>query len=377
MWGIMCGPPEEGEHGTPHANEAWWASQVICAKVEEVAEGGEGTESERFYKFVGEHGNERWIKSSRLTLTGPPDLGTTLGGTITAFTEVRQPYWSVQPHNWITYHAFMILEIDHGALFILCERKTDMLELVVGEINIPIAFMKAFRAVGPGRNPSRCVDEPRQVVSTKITVRQLLGWIDGQVEERWQPYDLLKSNCQHFAADLQSFLLDPSAPRHRAENPIQLKTPESMQDRAFILSTVARAPRALKYIPESFRRDRQIVLAAVSNDGAALRYAPEALRADFEVAMAAVRQNGYSLPYVHPLIRQDRQIVLAAVQQNGYVLCYCAEEHRMDRQVVMAAVQQEGYALRYVAGKLRKDPEVLLATGRQNPVALARASFLF
>jgi len=350
---------------------------VICAKVDEVAEGGEGTESERFYKFVSEHGNERWIKSSRLVLTGPPGLGSILSGTITAFTEVRQPYWTVQPDNWITYHAFMVLEIDHGALFILCERKTDMLEVVVGEVNIPMAFMKAFRAVGPGRNPARCFDEPRREVSTKVTVRQLLGWIDGPVEEGWQPYDLLKANCQHFVADLQSFLLNPSSPHHKSENPIQLEPRESLQDRAFILSVVARTPRALKYIPETFRRDRQIVMAAVSNDGATLRYAPEALRGDFEVAMAAVRQNGYALPYVHHLIRQERQLVLAAVQQNGYVLCYCADEHRSDRQVVMAAVRQDGYALRYVAGKLSRDPEVLLATGWQNPVALVRATFLF
>jgi len=355
----------------------WWTSQVVCAKLEEVAEGCEGTDTERFYKFVGEQGNKRWIKSTRLALTGPPDLGGLLSGTITAFTEVRQPYWTVQPHSWITFHSFMVLEIDHGALFIVCERKTDMLELVVGEVNIPMAFMKAFRAVGPGRNPSRCIDEPRREVTTRITVRQLLGWIDGPVEERWQPYDLLKANCQQFVAHLQSFLLDPSSPEHHAENPIQFEPRESLQDRDFVMSIVARNPRCLKYIPETFRHDRQIVITAVSHDGAALRYALDASRADFEVAMAAVRQNGYALPYVHPLIRQDRRLVLTAVQQNGYVLCYCAEEHRLDREVVMAAVRQEGYALRYVAGKLRTDPEVLLAAGWQNPVALARATFLF
>jgi hypothetical protein len=377
MWGMMCGPPTVGEQETPHTNEAWWTSQVVCAKVEEVSEGGEGNECERFYKFVGDKGIERWMKSTRLSLTGPPDLGVTLNGTITAFTEVRQPYWAVQPHSWITYHAFVVLEIDHGALFVLCERKTDMLELVVGEVGIPLAFMKAFRAVGPGRNPSRCVEEPRRMITTRITVRQLLGWLDGPVEERWKPYDLLKANCQHFVADLQSFLLEPSSPDHHADNPLQGQPREAFQDRTFVLRAVTANPRTLKYLPDIFRRDKQVVMTAVTQDGAALRYAPETLRCDHDVCMIAVRQNGYCLPYVHPLIRQDRRLVLAAVQQNGYVLCYCAEEHRLDREVVLTAVQQEGYALRYVAGKLKKDPEVLLAAGLRNPVALARATFLF
>lgn len=371
----MCGPHEEDEKHS-HSNESWWASQVICAKAEEIPpQDGEPTDNERFYKFQDETGLERWVRLSRLMPGGPPDLGPHLNKIITAFTEVRQPYWSLQPRSWITYHAFTILEIDNGALYILCERKTDMLELVFGEIHIPMGFMKAFRAVGPGRNPRRCVEEPRQPLSTRITVRQLLGWIDGPVEEAWKAYDLLQSNCQHFAHDLQMFLLDPSR-AFQAESLSQVP-PEVLRDHEKLLSAVERYPRTLKYLPEPLRNDPDLVLTAVSRDGNAIRYAPERLRADKQIALAAVKRCGYALPYVHPLIRQDRDLVLAAVRQNGYVLCYCAEEHRADREVVMAAVRQEGYALRYVAGKLRYDPTVLMAAGLRDPIAMCRSTCLF
>lgn len=375
----MCNSGAAGvaRKGLQHRNEAWWSCQVACAQAESVLEPCEGSETERFYKFVDEHGKPRWIKTTRMLLTGPPDLGDHAGLPITGFVEVRQPYWHAQPHHWITYHAFLLLEVADGLFHLLVERKTDQLELVIGSADIPPAFMKAFRAYGPGRNPSRCVDEPFQAVTTGINIQQLLGWIDGPVEERWEPYDLLKANCQSFVADVRNYLLNPGAPQHYAENPLKKVPVEALQDRSFAMSTVQRNPRALKYLPEKWRRDWEVVLAAVAVDGNALRYASEELRADRHVAIMAVKQYGYALPYVHPFIRQDRELVLTAVKQNGYVLCYCADYHREDREVVVAAVRQDGYAIRYAAGKLRFDLEVLLAASMQNPVAVARSTFLF
>mmetsp|Transcript_93470 Transcript_93470/g.261439 ORF Transcript_93470/g.261439 Transcript_93470/m.261439 type:complete len:377 (+) Transcript_93470:79-1209(+) len=376
MFGLICGPHKNAQGSFIHCNEAWWSSQVVCAKVESVAEGGDGSELERFYKFIDEHGHERWIKGTRMLLVGPPDLGPLLSRTITGFTEVRQRYWTHQPHSWKTYHAFILLEIEDGLLYILCERKTDMLELVIGSEDIPYAFMKAFRAAGPGRNLSRCVDEPRQAVTSRVTVRQLFGWIDGPLEERWRPYDLLQANCQHFVDELQSFLLQPGSSRHVSTCALKVP-PSALTDRTAVMAVMRQHPRALKYIPEVFRRDVEVVLAAVSTDGNALRYAPEELRANRSVALAALKNEGYALPYVHPVIRQERQLVLAAVQQNGYALCYCSSEHRSDRQVALQAVRSDGYALRYVGSKLRWDPELLVASGLQNPLALTRATLFF
>merc|ERR1719210_2172321 len=102
--------------------------------------------------------------------------------------------------------------------------------------------MKAFRAMGPGRNPSRCNEEPYQALNTRVTVRQLLGWIDGPVEENWRPYHLLEANCQHFAADLQAYLKEPSTAFHRSGAAVQVPV-QLLQDRKAIIANIAQNPR--------------------------------------------------------------------------------------------------------------------------------------
>lgn len=383
MWGCLgseqsvphCGISRD-EEGITSMNSAWWTSQVIAAWAESVPQGGEANEFERFYRFVGDKGEERWIRLARLQLHGPPQLGNYLNRTITGFREVRQPYWVGQPHSWITYHAFTILELDMGQALMMCERKTDMLELVFGEAGIQFPFMKAFRAMGPGRNPGRCFEEPRVACSSRITVRQLLDWLDGPVEENWKPYNLVEANCQHFSAELQTFLLNPSASFHRSIAEVQVPV-QKFQDRQSILRSVTQNPRAIKYLPERFRGDKEIVLAAVRGDGNVIRYVADALKADKVVALTALQQNGYALMYVSPAIRQDRDVVMTAVRQNGYVLCYCAEEHRVDREIVLAAVRNEPYAIRYMAGKYKYDPTVMCAAWWGNPIAVLRSTFLF
>lgn len=373
----MCSPQRPQEDWKSHPNEAWWASQVLFASVQEVPEKQEEDETEQHYKFIGEGANVHWVKIKRVPLTRPPDLPKHMDKVITAFTEIRQPYWKLQPHSWITYHAFIILELNMGEMYVMLERKTDMLEIVIGDFDIPMGFMKAFRAIGPGRNPGQCLQEPRVELSRRVTLRMLFKWIDGPVEERWVPYDILKANCQHFAEDVQAFLLDPNAPEHRTLNPLNQFRSNVKDKKSFFLAVVEQIPRALKYLPLQYRRDEEIVQAALTVDGSAIRYASLDLRKDLDIVLTAVTQNGYALPYVHPSIRQDRKVVQAAVQQNGYVLCYCVERHRVDKEIALIAVHQDAYALRYVGRELRRDPEILFAAGLQNPVALARAMLLF
>lgn len=315
------------------------------------------------------------MRTSLQKLKEPPYslLGKDLQRTITAFTEVRQPYWHYQPESWITYHAFTILEVDGGAMFLLLEKKTDMLEMVVGDPQIPGGVMKAFRAVGGGRNIRLCSELPRQELKIRTTVYQLLEWIDGPVEEGWKHYDMLSANCQHFARDVQRFLLKPFD--SGMVLPFQVAPLSDKRNRELVLAAVRQDWHALKYATEEFRQDKAIVLAALERDGRALRYAHANLRLDRDVVLAAVRQNGCSLPYAEGHLRQDREVVLAAVQSRGHMLCYAAEEHRRDRKVVLAAVRQDGYAIRYVSNQLRWDPEVLLSATWQNPVAVGRLPF--
>jgi len=361
--------------GTLHPNSAWWQCQVMAARLQEITE-EEVDEKQRVYSFVDEGDRRRFIRSERMMLHGPPEAGELANGTITAITEIRIPYWSQQPSSWATYHALVVLEINRGQGWLACERKTDLLELILAPVKISRFFMKAMRCSGPARDPIKCQEEPTILLATGVTVARFFSWLDGVVEENWEPYNMLHSNCQHIAAAVKDFLLEPGAPRHRPQHPI-LPSTGIVNELEFAIKAVRAEPRVLKYLHEKLRRDKNVVCAAVSQDGNALRYASDQLRADPEVALLAVQQNGYSLPYVHSMLRQEREIVLAAVSQNGYVLCYTEERHRLDREICLSAVKQDGYAWRYVHRSIKWDPDILLAAGLRNPVALARSTLLF
>lgn len=371
----LCGNPSPSASSAPHPNEAWWASQVCCARAEVVEKEEQPSSSTRNFAFDRGAQGVLNVRVGLRQLRGPPHhlLGKDLQRTITAFVEVRQPYWRQQPESFPTFHALMILELDGGAMFLLLERKTDMLEMVIGDPGIPLGAMKAFRAVGGCRNIRLCVEQPRQELRIQTSVYQLLEWIDGPVEEGWAHYDILQANCQHFARELQQYLLQPFDTS--TTMPFQVAPLSDKRNRELVLAAVRQDWHALKYATEDFRQDRKVVLAAVERDGRALRYAHANLRLDKEVVMAAVRQNGSALPYVEGHLRQDREVVLAAVRSRGFMLCYASEEHRLDREVALAAVQSDGYAVRYVAGKLRSDAQILLAAAWQNPVAVGRLPF--
>jgi len=83
-------------------------------------------------------------------------------------------------------------------------------------------------------------------------------------------------------------------------------------DREFVLATVQKNGRALKYAAESLQADHQIVLAALQQDGRVLAHAAESLQADPQIVLAAVQQDGSALKYATESLRQDREIVVAA-----------------------------------------------------------------
>jgi len=289
---------------------------------------------------------------------------------------VRQPFLRFQPSDWITYHSFLLLELDGGVLYILCERKTDLLEMVIGETGIPLECMKAIRASGAGRNPHECFEGPRVELPVAVSVREFLEWIDGPVEENWQPYDMLSTNCQHFVGLVKTFLLDPVIASERCGTDLQEASSTLQETREFVHSKVCSNWRNLKYASDRFRQDKELVLDAISQDGRVLRYAHDKLRANREVVLAAVSQDGSALPFAEGGLRQDRAVVLAAVRQKGRMLCYASALYRTDREIVLAAVRQDAYALRWISGCLQYDPEVTLAAYLQNPISAFRASLM-
>jgi hypothetical protein len=396
-------------------NHAWWTFQVCATQVTEVPERGTDTEFERFYGFKDDDGNMRWVKLLLLTLLGPPDhlMEKHLHKKVTSFSELRQAYFSFQPADWITYHSYTIIEVGDGDLFLAMEKKTTRLEFMFCEGQLCRAILKDFRAAGAVRDLKKCTELPKEEVSDGPTLREVLDWVDGPCAEHWQPYDMMRSNCQMFVSDLQSFLRSPS----RADFPrippgadasseeaiamvradsrsLQTASEELRNDKNFLFavlrpnwSALRHAPLhmrgdpevalcavcqngyALQYVTEELRRNKEFVLQAVAIDGHALCYVAGSLRRDPQVVLTAIRQNGYALQYSEDL-RTKRDFILEAVKVNAHSLAICGQEIRKDREVVLAAVRQNGYALQYVAGSLQSDMEVIAAAVWQTPQAL-------
>jgi len=442
---LGCGQPEVLAHDVHYtdtrndrfvhisATDPWWSQQVLFVELSEVTEKGEESETIRYYGLFQPGHGMRFLRMARMSLMRPPDLVLKdwLQGSITAFTEYRQRFWSFQPSSWLTYHNFTILEVNCGALHILLERVSDKLEIVVGsgggntpeQSSVVSNFMQEYRSTGQLRNLARCYAEPKTQLRSKVTLHQLLRWLDGPVRSRWVPYSLLQSNCQHFQAELHHFLLSQVDPNERPLPPMattpalalqdpkqvldavrtdprafQLACKELQQDRNFILAAIEQNWRALAYAPEAFRHDQRLVLACVHQDGKALQNMPEKLRYDLEVVMTAVRQDGEALQFAGEPLKANPQVVLAAVEQKTSafehadpslrasrdlvlrmvqmdgLLLRCVPEHlRRDRRLVLEAVRQNGAALQYVASELRRDVEVVLQAATSAPLSLVHA----
>lgn len=365
---------------------AWWSAQVLCVQLEEVNVKGEESETVRFYGLPTPVGT-KFLKVTRLLLTGPPDavLSKHLDKRIVAFQETRQHFWSFQPKNWITFHNFTILEIAGSQLYLLLEKVSNKLEIMMGEGQVPLSFMREYRATGHARYLTRCFSQPRQTLSSQITLRRLLRWIDGPLARRWQPYSLLQANCQHFAQDLHQFLLTPGAGElqlfptdpHgvldavKTDAQVMQHAPSQLwQDTRLVLAAIQQNWRVLQHAPLELQKDMRCVMAAVTQDGYVLQNVAPELRNDRNVVLAAVRQNGDALQYASPEMKRNREVVFAAFQQSPDSLQHAAEELRRDREFLLAAVKRRGLALRYAADKLKQDRALVLAAVSQNGQAL-------
>ena len=74
-----------------------------------------------------------------------------------------------------------------------------------------------------------------------VSVRELMWWFDGPLAERWKPYCLISSNCQHNSHELQ----------------LVLRNKERLDD---------------------VKKDFEVVLGAVQNDGLHLELASPELQ---------------------------------------------------------------------------------------------------
>jgi hypothetical protein len=395
------------------ASSLKWRERVYCVQVEQVETGVEKVEAYTpavsFYQLPSQFGGGKnlTVRVKKAELSGPPvhfvqkDLKRRIAG----ITEIRQSFWSSVAS--VAYHAFTILDVETCGLFILCERKNDKLELMLGYGIIPHDFMKEFRATGKARNTERCLDLPREKVQSAVTVGDFLDWLDNNVQGRWQPYNILTANCQHFAEDIKSFVLSPQSGSrlrdgeiafplvagHAGREPmtrsrdrgailaevrlegcaLQVASEELQRDQEVVAAAVNQRPDALQFAAAELQGHRDIVMAAVRQDGNTLFWATEDLQKDRVIVFAAVRQNGMALRFANAELRRSWNVVFAAVRQNGNALRYASEELRHDRAVVLEAVRRNGEALQYASTELRVDHGVVLAAVRQSADALRYA----
>jgi len=164
-------------------------------------------------------GKGHWTPSNLSDLLG--DLSSHV---IEGFTEYRYPFGTTRliplPPPLGMQHSFVILEIPpvgraggfgHG---ICIERFENSLELMLGELNVIRNVAAGYRANGRSRSidADRALEETPRVAlggSTGLAttkVSELLAWITGPLASAWQPYDYSLLLCQHFTADLISFL---------------------------------------------------------------------------------------------------------------------------------------------------------------------------
>mmetsp|Transcript_101497 Transcript_101497/g.316482 ORF Transcript_101497/g.316482 Transcript_101497/m.316482 type:complete len:368 (+) Transcript_101497:128-1231(+) len=345
-------------------NGSWWGFWIIGTMVEEVTCKGDDHERVRYWK-QNIHGIERWIKTTLLELTGPPDrlVGGYLYQPLTAFTEVRQ-FWSRLPAGLVnTYHSFTVIDTA-GDFSLLLEKKTSQLEFMFGAGPLARNFMMEFRALATPRNVRRCSEQPKRALPGNITVCRLLEWMDGPLAKCWEPYSLFDANCQHFTRRVQDFLCDPAA----AEAEWWRTTPRENFE-AWRLGAQD-DPSILCVAPEHLLSSRVFVLAVVSGNGQALRFVPRNFRRDWRVVCTAVAEDGLALEHAADEFRADREVALLAVGRNGLALEHCAPALLQDKQIVHAAVQQNSAALRYADRSLQHDRDVLMTAGRKNPLAL-------
>lgn len=222
----------------------WWKEIVLCAHLEEVMWKGMETTDIAYFGRKTNGGTKRYIKLTWHDLEKPPNslFWGNLDKPIAAFTEVDEKWFSWQPNSLITYHAFIILEIDNAGwfgekLFILLERCSDSLQLLFGlgaEVHL---FVRQFYANGRPRNVRQCTPQPRKELTKLVTMRMLLEWMDTVVARDWRPYNLLAKNCQHFVAEVETYLLDPTEVwrRHRVRKELQDKEESMISARSWNL----------------------------------------------------------------------------------------------------------------------------------------------
>lgn len=300
---------------------------------------------------------------------------------ISGFTEWRQKLSDKQV--WtpsVFYHPLLVLEA-HGGLRICIERYHGRLELSFGTGTLVPFFAEQYHA-GGCRRATACYKHEHVEVTSGTTVGELVSWLSGPLAKAREGYDLLRSNCQHFAEDLARFLHDPKEMQAAAGkdrelvlravrefgSTLELAAPDLRNDREVVLAAVCEDGSALRHADARLRADRQVVLAAVRRNGLALQFADESAM-DLEVLLAAVEQNGVSLWLAPMSFRANRHLTLAAVRRTGAALQFAAEYLRADREVVEAAVSQCGMSLRFVAGELRNDGGVARIAVNQNPAA--------
>lgn len=367
-------------------NFATWTAKVFCAGLVPALSASKDSDDHTRYLPVRADVGGRTLGLMKWThMTGnstfpsaPQQLLRPIGHLrIKTMEEHRQKFWGFLPQDQPLYHAFVLLELEHD--WHLCtERYNDKLEVMCGRGSLARLFMEQYRSTGDERRVDDCFGLEPELVSSDASVATLLDWIDGRLAKRWQPYDFLQANCQHYAQEVQELI--------RAGIQATNRMPAFANIQLLIVA-VSHAGMSLELVDDEFKDNEAVVEAAVRNCGSALQYASGRLKHDLRIARAAVEQYGGAWEFVPTQVKehftfkrdwnrfqQNAAIVLDWIKQDGAALKYASEVLTADRNFILEAVRVSGVALQYAPDVFKCDSEVVARAVHSCPRTLTFAS---
>jgi len=143
-------------------------------------------------------------------------------------------------------------------------------------------------------------------------------------------------------------------------------------DNAIVMTALANAPFAYKYVSPRLKDDKDILTYVLekNRDGSLIVYASDRLRSNKELGLLALQKNSFAFKYLYHSLKNDKDIVLTALrnQPSYHIELLDLIPRRMfsDKEVMELALEKNDLALQYASEELRNDPELALKSIMRN-----------
>jgi len=134
-----------------------------------------------------------------------------------------------------------------------------------------------------------------------------------------------------------------------------------VEDRATVLSLLAKDGHYLRVLDDAMRADQELVAVAVERSPRAFEHAAVSLKHDRDFVKALLQTNGRLLEVVPEVFQDDRELVEVAMASRSDAFSDASASLRSDKEFALAAVIADPGNLEYVDESLQADEDLLLA----------------